>query len=69
MCLTHDSQNMKLWWLPKIEGSVLKYKIPPFWPRYICQKWTTFAKVYGIKVRSAMEETMLRNTLGTWETY
>jgi len=59
----------KLWWLPKIEGSILKFKVPPFWPTYIRQRWTTFAKVYGIKVRSGMEENMLGNTLGTWETY
>ncbi len=45
-------QKMKLWWLPKIEGSILKYNVPPFWPTYIGQRWTTFAKVYGIKVRS-----------------
>jgi hypothetical protein len=42
----------KLWWLPKLEGSILKYNVPPFWPTYIGQRWTTFAKVYGIKVRS-----------------
>jgi len=69
MWLTHHSKKMKLWWLPKIESPILKYNVPPFWPTYIGQRWTTFAKVYGIKVRSAMEENMLGNTLGTWETY
>jgi hypothetical protein len=48
-------KRKKPWWLPKIEGFILKYKVPPFWPTYIGQRWTTFAKVYGIKVRSTVE--------------
>jgi hypothetical protein len=59
----------KLWWLPKIEGSILKFKVPPFWPTYTRQRWTTLAKVHGLKVRSGMEENKLGNTLGTWEIY
>jgi len=42
---------MKLWRLPKIEGSSLKYRNPPLWPGYIGERRTTFAKAYGIKVR------------------
>jgi hypothetical protein len=42
---------MKLWKLPKIEGSVLNYGVPPLWPTYAGEKRTTFAKAYGIKVR------------------
>jgi hypothetical protein len=29
----------------------LKCRIPSFWPRYIGERRTTFAKAYGIKVR------------------
>jgi hypothetical protein len=42
---------MKLWRLLKIEGSILKYRVPPLWPTYIGERRTTFAKTYGIKVR------------------
>jgi len=41
---------MKLRRLPNIEGSILKYRVPPLWPTYIGERWTTFAKAYGIKV-------------------
>jgi hypothetical protein len=41
---------MKLWRLPKIEGSILKYRVPPLWLSYIGERNTT-AKAYGIKVR------------------
>jgi hypothetical protein len=34
-----------------VDGSILKYKLPPPWPNYIGEKRTTFAKAYGIKVR------------------
>ncbi len=43
-------QKMKLWRLPKIEGSILKYRISPLWLGYIGEMKTT-AKAYGIKVR------------------
>jgi hypothetical protein len=42
---------MKLWRLPKTEGSILKYTVPPLWPRYIGERTTTFSNAYGIKVR------------------
>jgi len=42
---------MKLWRLPKTEGSILKYIVPPLWPSYIGERRTTCAKAYGIKVR------------------
>jgi hypothetical protein len=34
-----------------VDGSILKYRVPPPWPNYIGEKRTTFAKAYGIKVR------------------
>jgi hypothetical protein len=43
---------LKLWRLPQIEGSILKYRVPPLWLCiYTGEKRTTFAKAYGIKVR------------------
>jgi hypothetical protein len=42
---------MRLPRLPKIEGSILKYRVPPLWPTYIGERMTTFAKAYGIQVR------------------
>ncbi len=35
---------------PNIECSSLKDSVPPFWPAYIGERRTTFAKAYGIKV-------------------
>jgi hypothetical protein len=29
---------MKLWTLPKIEPSILRYRVPPLWPTYISEK-------------------------------
>jgi hypothetical protein len=37
--------------LPKVEGCILKYFVPPLWHTYIGESRTTFAKAYGIKVR------------------
>jgi hypothetical protein len=31
-------------WLSKIEGSILKYRVPPFLPTYVGERRTTFAK-------------------------
>jgi hypothetical protein len=42
---------MKLWRLPKLDGSILKNGVFPIWPRYIGEEMTRFAKAYGIKVR------------------
>jgi hypothetical protein len=36
---------------PKIQGSILKYGVPPLWFTYICKWRRTYAKAYGIKVR------------------
>jgi len=64
---------MKLWKLPKIEGSILKYKVSSLWPTYIGERTMTFAKAYGIKVRCYGEHVgehigNLRNILEThWE--
>jgi hypothetical protein len=61
---------MKLWRLPKIQGSILKYRVPPLWPTYVGEGRTTFAKAYGIKVRYYGEHVVehignLRNILRT----
>jgi hypothetical protein len=37
-------RKIKLWRLPKIEGSILKYRVPPLLPTYIGERRTTFAK-------------------------
>jgi len=60
---------MKLWRLLKIEGSILKYRVPPFWPTYIGERRTTFAKTYGIKVRCYGKRVgeHIGNILGTIE--
>jgi hypothetical protein len=48
-------KKKKLWRLPKIEGSILKYRVPPLWPTYIGERRTTFVKAFGIKVRCYWE--------------
>jgi hypothetical protein len=49
--------------LPRIDVYILKYGVPPLWPNYIGERRTTFAKVYGIKVRCYGEQ--LGNILRT----
>jgi hypothetical protein len=44
-------KKMKPWRLPKTEGSILKYVVPPLRPTYIGERRTPFSKAYGIKVR------------------
>jgi hypothetical protein len=39
---------MKLCRPPKIEGSILKYRVPPLWPTYISERRTTIVKASGI---------------------
>jgi len=58
----------KLLRLPKIEGSILKYRVgPPLWPTYISERRTKFANAYWIKVRCYREHNEnLRHMLGTW---
>ncbi len=63
-------KKMKLWRVPKIEGSLLMYRVPPHWPTYIGERRATFAKAYGIKVRCIGEHVgehikNLGNVLGT----
>jgi hypothetical protein len=36
---------------PKIEGSILKYEVPPLWSTYITKRRRTSGKAYRIKVR------------------
>jgi hypothetical protein len=42
---------VKPWRLPKTEGSILKYRVPPLWPTYISERRTSFFKAYRTKVR------------------
>jgi hypothetical protein len=61
---------MKLWRLPKMKGSILKYIVPPLWPTYISERRTPFSKAYEIKVRWYGEHVgeniaKLGNPLGT----
>jgi hypothetical protein len=44
-------KKLKLWRLPQTEGSILKFIVPPLWPRYLGERRTPFSKAYGIKVR------------------
>jgi hypothetical protein len=67
------TQKKEIRRLPKIEGSILKCRVPPLWPTCIGERRTTFVKEYGIKVRCYGEHVgehieNLRNILGTqWE--
>jgi len=63
-------KKTKLWRLPKTEGSILKYIVPPLRPAYIGEKRTPISKAYGIKVRWYGEHVgeniaKLGNILGT----
>jgi hypothetical protein len=42
---------MKLCRLPKIEGFILKYRVPPLWPTYIGERRTTIVKAFGLNLR------------------
>jgi hypothetical protein len=48
-------KKMKPWRLFKVEGFVLKYRVPHLWPTYISERRTSFAKAYQIKVRGYWE--------------
>jgi hypothetical protein len=45
-----NPKKKRLWELPKIKGSILKYRGPPLWPTYIRARKITFSKACGIKV-------------------
>ncbi len=49
------TEKTKLWRLPEIEGSILKYRVPSLWPTYVNERRTKFAKSYEIKVRCYWE--------------
>ncbi len=53
--LAHHSKNLKLWKLPKMQVSILNYRVPSLWPNYIGERRVTFAKTYGRKVRCYWE--------------
>jgi hypothetical protein len=42
-----QKKKKKLWSLPKIEGSILKYRVPPLWPTYIGERRTTFVHAWA----------------------
>jgi hypothetical protein len=58
---------MKLWRLSKIEGFILKYRVPHLGPTYIGERRTTFAKAYGIKVRCYLD--LFGKHVRTWELF
>jgi hypothetical protein len=41
--------------MEEIQGSILKYRVPPLRPTFTCERTTTFAEAYGIKVRCYWE--------------
>jgi hypothetical protein len=41
--------------MEEIQGSILRYRVPPLRPTYTCERRTTFAKAYGIEVRCYWE--------------
>jgi hypothetical protein len=45
-----NQKKMRLWELPKIKGSTLKYRVPHVWPTYIHERRITFSKACGTKV-------------------
>jgi hypothetical protein len=47
--------STKLWRLSKIEGPILKYRVPPVLPTYVGERRTIFAKALAIKVRCYWE--------------
>jgi hypothetical protein len=47
---------MKLWRLPKIEPSILKYRVPPLRLTYKGERRTTFAKAYGSPPLSSIKK-------------
>jgi hypothetical protein len=47
----HSKKNETVEAWSKIEGFILKCRVPPLWPNYIAERRTTFAKAYGIKMR------------------
>ncbi len=54
---------MKLWRLSNIEGSILKYRVPPLWPAYIGEKENTICQSIWDK-----SEVLRRTCWGThWE--
>jgi len=39
--ITPKKKEKKVWRLPKIKGSIMKYIAPPLWPTYIVERRTT----------------------------
>jgi hypothetical protein len=48
-------KKLKFWKLPKMQVSILNYRVPALWPNYIGERRATFAKAYGRKVRCYWE--------------
>jgi hypothetical protein len=44
-------RKIKLWRLTKIEGSLLKYRVPSLLPTYVGKRRTTSSQAHEIKVR------------------
>jgi hypothetical protein len=58
---------MKLKRLSKVEGYILKFRVPSLWPSYVGERRRTFAKTYGIKMRCYGEHVgeYIGNVMGT----
>jgi hypothetical protein len=65
---THHSWKIKLCRLPKIKGSILKYRGPSLEHTYMGERRTTFFQAYGMKMKYAIGNS-LRNMSGTWELF
>jgi len=54
---------MKLWRLPKIEGSILKHRVPPLWPTYLPMKE---GSLFCFVVMRSTEPGCFRSCLGVF---
>jgi hypothetical protein len=51
--------------MEEIQGSVLKYRVPPLRPTYTCERRTTFAKAYGTQLERKNPTLPIRKKRGT----
>jgi hypothetical protein len=56
-------KKMKLWTLPKIEGSILKYWLPPLWPTHMGERRTTICRLHTIPLLSLTLQLSVREKL------
>jgi hypothetical protein len=51
--------------MEEIQGSILKYRVPPLRPTYTCERRTTFAKAYGTQLERKNPTLPIRKKRGT----